>query len=111
MKIMSTISYILSAIFISMGFYKMFVYENNEYTFMENEYVNAYVGSDAANLTINAGYATAYFVLATLFVILGSSIIIISKLSSNQTKQLTSQSEAPKQEGFFENIQTHKLEK
>lgn len=55
-----------------LGFYKMFIYENSDY-----DCINAYVGGDAYNYIINSNYATAYFVLATLFMILGIGMLII----------------------------------
>lgn len=65
---------ILSIAFIAFliaGFNKLHVYENpssdDEYAFLSDEEAeakNAYVGGDAYNYIINAGQATAYFVLA-----------------------------------------------
>lgn len=69
MRIIAFISYFISVIFIGLGFYKMFVYKNPESYVLDS--VNAYVGGDAYNYIINAGYATAYFILALVFVVLG----------------------------------------
>lgn len=68
------IVYVISAIFMYIGFYKMFEYENDYIT------INAYVGGDAYNYIINSNYAIGYFVLALLFGVVGSTILIINKL-------------------------------
>ena len=74
----SSICFGLSTIFILLGFNKLFVYENN------SDYIeyckNAYVGSDAYNYMINKEYATAYFVLAILFVIIAMGTLIIKNI-------------------------------
>ena len=67
-------SYFLSILSVLMGFIKMFVYKNG--SAIENSH-NAYVGSDAANYTINASLATAWFVLAILFVLVGFTFIFV----------------------------------
>lgn len=74
------VSYLMSFIFIFIGFNKMLKYENDEF----GDSVNAYVAGDAYNYIINAGYATAYFVLALLFVVLGCTLLICDKLSENK---------------------------
>lgn len=75
------ISYILSALFIGLGFYKMFVYENpkNSY-FSTKEPVNAYVGGDAYNYIINSNYATAYFTLAIFCAVIGLTCLVANHL-------------------------------
>lgn len=75
--VLSIIFYILSGFFVILGFYKILIYENGEYTY---DSVNAYVGGDAYNYIINANYATAYFVLALLFSLIASTIWITNKL-------------------------------
>lgn len=50
-----------------MGFYKMYWYNNGEYSW--DEPINVYVGGDAYNFIINGTYATAFFVLAAMFVL------------------------------------------
>ncbi len=60
-KAVGVISFILSLLPLGMGFYKMFSYQNSEYSFIKS--VNAYVGGDAYNYIINANYATGWFVL------------------------------------------------
>ncbi|WP_077329674.1 hypothetical protein [Virgibacillus siamensis] len=70
-------SFIISVIFVVMGFYKMFVYSNEE--FGDNN-INAYVGGDAYNYIINSNYAAAYFLLAIIFTILGCTLLIYNVL-------------------------------
>lgn len=80
-KMYNTISAIcfgFSTLFVTIGFDKLFVYENNS-DYMEY-CKNAYVGSDAYNYMINKEYATAYFVLATLFVIIAMGTLIIKNI-------------------------------
>ena len=86
MKVLATIFYLISAILTGMGFHKMFVYSNSEY-FSSN--VNAYVGGDAYNYIINSNYATAFFILSLIFVILGSTMLIMSKINSKSSEQST----------------------
>ena len=78
-KIMSTLSFFVSAVMLYNGFYKMLIYDNGEG--YGHDYINAYVGGDTYNYIINGNYATGFFVLATLFVILGIGIIIIHYLA------------------------------
>lgn len=73
-------SYVLSAISLGIGLYKLFVYENSEY----GSKINAYVGGDAYNYIINSNYATAYFVLALFFVTFGSLYAIILIMNSKK---------------------------
>lgn len=82
---LSVVSFIISAIFICVGFEKMFVYENGEsYPY---DLHNAYVGGDAYNYIINGNYATAFFVLATLFALLGVGFIIVYYLHKADSTQ------------------------
>lgn len=67
-------SYVLSLLSVLMGLNKMFIYKNG--SAIENS-VNAYVGSDASNYIINASYATAWFVLSVLFVIVGFTFVFV----------------------------------
>lgn len=91
------LSYFLSAVFIYMGFHKMFVYENPE-SFLE-ESVNAYVGGDAYNYIINGNYATGFFVLSLLFVVLGSFLIYFDYIRKRDKAALnTKTSEVVKSE-------------
>lgn len=79
MKLGAIISYICSIIFIGIGFSKLFVYENPDY----GDSVNAYVGGDAYNYIINGNYATAYFTLAILCSMIGSTFIISFYFTQN----------------------------
>jgi len=75
----SIVSYILSLVFVSIGFYKMWSYNSGEdYPFRA---VNAYVGGDAYNYIINSNYAVGYFVLALTFVLWGSTFAIIKAIT------------------------------
>lgn len=85
-KIISIVSYIISCVFIGLGFHKMLVYENPESYVLDSK--NTYVGGDAYNYIINANFTTAYFVLALIFVLLGSTFLIISMLNPMQPKVL-----------------------
>lgn len=68
------ISFGISLIFMSLGFYKMFVYEMSDLSYVPDK--NVYVGGDAYNYIINANFSTAYFVLALIFVIIACSFLI-----------------------------------
>ena|SRR5690625_3352193 len=68
------ISFGISLIFIGLGFYKMFVYEMSDLSYVKDK--NVYVGGDAYNYIINANFSTAYFVLALIFVIIACSFLI-----------------------------------
>ncbi len=71
----------LALIFIWTGMHKLYVYTNDE----DGDNVqNAYVGGDAYNFIINAGYATAYFVLALIFVVLACTFLICNHLKKGR---------------------------
>lgn len=56
------------------------------------EYHNAYVGGDAYNYIINSNYATGFFVLATMFALMGIGFIVLyylSKMADGQSKLLS----------------------
>lgn len=72
------ISFGISLIFIGLGFYKMFVYEMSDLSFVKDK--NVYVGGDAYNYIINANFSTAYFVLALIFVIIACSFLIYNAI-------------------------------
>lgn len=76
MKVLATLFYLVAIVFIGIGFHKILAYENSEYSLSK---INVYVGGDAYNYIINSSYAIAYFVLALLFVVLASSILVIEK--------------------------------
>jgi hypothetical protein len=71
--------YIVSVFFVGMGLYKMFFYDNGE-SFLSDP-INAYVGGDAYNFIINANYANAYFILALIAILLGSTIVVIKAIT------------------------------
>lgn len=79
----SIFSYVLAAIFVVIGFYKMWAYDNGEkYPY---DIVNAYVGGDAYNYIINANYAIAYFVLALTLVLIGSTFAIVKAITAKES--------------------------
>src|SRR5690606_10292976 len=75
LQLFAFLSYLTSAIFIYKGFHRMLVYEKWDSPFLENVY--AYVGGDAYNYIINGTHATAFFVLATLFMLLGCFFVLL----------------------------------
>lgn len=79
----SIISYILSLIFIGLGFYKILVYENPDSYLLDSK--NAYVGGDSYNYIINANYATGYFTLAVFCAVIGMTFIISHLLLKNKS--------------------------
>lgn len=80
MKSLSIISFILSVFFAYKGFNKMFVYNNPENSLLDHK--NVYVGGDAYNYIINSNFSTSYFILALIFVILGSLFLLLIHLST-----------------------------
>lgn len=78
--VLSGLSFLVSCIMLYLGYDKMANYD----TALNK---NSYVGGDAYNYIINGTYSTSFFVLATLFAILGIGFIIVSyldKISANQ---------------------------
>ena len=73
-KLGAIIFFILSAISLGIGLYKLWAYENNY------SQVNAYVGGDAYNYIINSNLATAYFTLAVLFTLIALGYLIIGAI-------------------------------
>ena len=89
-KGLSSIAFIISAIALGLGLDKMFNYDSGEY--YPYEYHNAYVGGDAYNYIINGNYATGFFVLATMFALMGIGFIVLyylSKMADGQSKLLS----------------------
>jgi len=88
MYIISAFLYLVSSIFVGIGFNKLFVYENSE-LFDEakniDELKNVYVGGDAYNYIINANYANAYFMLGIGIAII-ATIFLCTKLFLEQQK-------------------------
>lgn len=87
-KYLSFASFIISAVFMGMGFHKLFVYKNPES--YESKSINSYVGGDAYNYIINSNYATGYFVLTLIFVVLGCSLLIVNTILNLQHQISTS---------------------
>lgn len=83
---LSGLSFLAMLINIFRGFDKMNNYSTGDYY----PYIvkNAYVGGDAYNYIINGNYATAFFVLATLFAILGIGGLILYYLSGLPTQEI-----------------------
>ena len=89
-KFLSIISFVISLIVLGLGLDKMLNYDSGE--LFPYEYHNAYVGGDAYNYIINSNYATGFFVLATMFSLVGIGFIILyylSKISDGQGKLLS----------------------
>lgn len=64
------------------GIDKMTNYYNSENYPSLNK--NAYVGGDAYNYIINGNYATAFFVLTTMFVLVAIGLMILHYVSKNK---------------------------
>ena len=84
-KVKAWIAYALALLCTGVGFYKMYYYNNPEYSFMDS--VNAYVGGDAYNFIINSNYAAAWFTLAVAMVVLGSALLICSEINRNTDRR------------------------
>ncbi len=87
-SLMAKFFYLISMICMGLGFYKMWVYDNGDHYPYETH--NAYVGGDAYNLIINANYATAFFVLALIFAVAGSTCFIINAIQLKQQEVVNS---------------------
>lgn len=85
----ATFSLVASIASALMGFYKMYIYDNPDSYYATK--INVYVGGDAYNYIINAGYATAFFTLASLFMIAAIGCMVLEYLyqikSQGQTPQ------------------------
>ena len=77
--ILSGIMFGISIIPFYKGYDKMTNYYSSDSYSILNK--NAYVGGDAYNYIINAGYATAFFVLAVGFALVGVGFLIVYYLS------------------------------
>ncbi|HEY9060936.1 MAG TPA: hypothetical protein VIO64_10620 [Pseudobacteroides sp.] len=75
------IMFVICAVLIYFGYDKIEHYSNS--TFADYS-TNAYVGGDAYNYIINSNYATGFFILATLFGIMGMGFLIIGHLHDMQ---------------------------
>lgn len=80
--VLSSVMFIISFIPLYKGYDKMHNYYSSETFYSLNR--NAYVGGDAYNYIINAGYSTAYYVLAIGFAILGVVFLIVYYLSDRK---------------------------
>ncbi|MEB2280790.1 hypothetical protein LAV73_12370 [Lysinibacillus xylanilyticus] len=78
----SVIGFIGAIVSISMGFYKLCIYENND-SFRSSS-KNVYVGGDAYNYIINGTYATSYFVLAVVCMVFACSMLILKSINQNK---------------------------
>lgn len=77
--------YVLSTISTVIGFYKLWVYESPEDSVYGSSVgVNAVVGGDAYNFMINATTAVAYFVVALIFVVIASALLITKSIRDNK---------------------------
>ena len=72
-------SFLTAIFFIFKGFNKIVSYYLSDFGYEMSK--NAYVDDDAFNYIINSNYATAFFVLAATFVLLGACFIVIYYLS------------------------------
>ena len=77
----ATIFFILSAIFLGIGFYKLWAYDDSTYS-----PVNKYVGGDAYNYIINSNLATAYFTVAILFTLIALGFLLIGTIKNKNNK-------------------------
>ena len=67
---------------LAMGFFKMYVYKNGEYSW--ETVINAYVGGDAYNFIINAHYVIAWFLLALILIMMGSCFLICYEMAESR---------------------------
>lgn len=74
-KDVAIIFFILSGVFLGIGFYKLLAYDNSTY-----DPVNVYVGGDAYNYIINSNLATAYFTVAILFTLIALGFLLIGTI-------------------------------
>lgn len=84
LRVLAVLFWVASVASLSMGFYKMFVYENFESSLLDS--TNVYVGGDAYNYIINGNYATGYFVLFGALLIAGFMVEIIITLKKGDNK-------------------------
>jgi len=77
-NVLSGVMFLVSSIMIYRGYDKLTNYYYSDTLSSLNK--NAYVGGDAYNYIINGARSTSFFVLATMFAILGVGFIIIGYL-------------------------------
>lgn len=75
---LSVVSFLCSIFTLCKGIDKMTNYYNSDYSSFSK---NAYVGGDAYNYIINGNYATAFFVLTTMFVLAAIGLMILHYVS------------------------------
>jgi hypothetical protein len=75
----AVIFFLLSAVFMGIGFYKLWAYDDSAYS-----PVNTYVGGDAYNYIINSNLATAYFTVAILFTLIALGYLIIGAIRNKK---------------------------
>jgi hypothetical protein len=80
-----SMSYVFCALFVGIGFYKLFAYNNPEGSYGGN-LVNAYVGGDAYNFIINANLATTYFAIAILCALIGLTFVLCFLFYTHEIK-------------------------
>lgn len=80
--VLSAVMFIISIIPFYKGYDKMTNYYSSDTFYSLNR--NAYVGGDAYNYIINAGYATAFFVLSVGFALLGIGFLIVYYISGRE---------------------------
>lgn len=80
LRIWAILLFIMSLIFIFIGFYKVRVYENSEY----GPSKNAYVGGDAYNYIINGTYFAGYCALGGAFFVSGVLTALFSFRYANE---------------------------
>ncbi len=77
-SVLSGCSLLCSLFTLWKGIDKMTNYYNSDYSVLNK---NAYVGGDAYNYIINGNYATAFFVLTTMFVLAAIGLMILHYVS------------------------------
>lgn len=77
-NIASLISFCVSGFMVHKGYDKITNYYNSDTYSSLN--TNSYVGGDAYNYIINSNYATGYYVLALMFVVIGVGCILAGYL-------------------------------
>ncbi len=83
MKILAKLSYVVAVIWMGMGFYRLYVYENPESYLFESK--NAWVGGDSYNFIINGTHATAFFILCLTFIVIGLGMEIVARKNEQTT--------------------------
>lgn len=77
----AVIFFLLSAVFLGIGFYKLWAYDDSTYS-----PVNVYVGGDAYNYIINSNLATAYFTVAILFTLIALGFLLIGTIKNKNNE-------------------------